>query len=113
MSKISAHVLDTALGRPAADLSIQLDLVLASGELQRVGGARTNSDGRVADLLAGRPLEARTYRVVFETGPYFERQQQPLFYPRVEVIFQVAAAHEQHHIPLLLSPYGYSTYRGS
>jgi len=113
MSKISAHVLDTALGRPAADLSIQLDVLLASGEYQRVGSARTNRDGRVGDLLDGQSLEARTYRVVFETGPYFERQQQPLFYPRVEVSFRVAAAQEHHHIPLLLSPYGYSTYRGS
>jgi 5-hydroxyisourate hydrolase len=113
MSKISAHVLDTSLGRPAANLSVRLDLLDALGAYRVLGTALTNADGRVSDLLSGQPLEASTYRVMFETEPYFVEKKLPVFYPRIEIVFRVASASEHYHIPLLLSPYGYSTYRGS
>ena len=111
-SKISAHVLDTALGRPAADLSVRLD-VLDAGAFRSLGAARTDADGRVAELLADLPLEARVYRVTFETEAYLLATQQEVFYPRVEVVFRVREGEGHYHIPLLLSPFGYSTYRGS
>jgi 5-hydroxyisourate hydrolase len=113
MSKISAHVLDTTRGRPAADLRVRLDVLDEQGSYREVAHAVTTRDGRIGDLLMGNPLEARTYRVVFEVEAYLVAAQQPVFYPRVEVTFRVHSTSEHYHIPLLLSPYGYSTYRGS
>jgi 5-hydroxyisourate hydrolase len=113
MSKISAHVLDTALGRPAADLTVRLDMLEHDGACRELTRTRTNADGRVTDLLAGQPLEMRTYRVLFETEAYLVATQQPVFYPRVEVVFRVRSPNESYHIPLLLSPHGYTTYRGT
>jgi 5-hydroxyisourate hydrolase len=112
MSKISAHVLDTALGKPAQGLLLRIDL-LAEGTFRNLGSDQTNSDGRVPDLLHGQALQAGTYRVVFDTEPYLRATGQNVFYPYVEIVFRVASASENYHIPLLLSPYGYSTYRGS
>ncbi|MET0284833.1 MAG: hydroxyisourate hydrolase [Polyangiales bacterium] len=112
MSKISAHVLDTALGKPARELALRID-VLEEGAFRNLGSDRTNADGRVSDLLHGRPLELGTDRVVFDTEPYLRATGQNVFYPYVEIVFRVARVDEHHHIPLLLSPYGYSTYRGS
>lgn len=112
MSKISAHVLDTALGKPAANLALRLD-VLEEGTFRNLGSEQTNSDGRVSDLLHGRALEAQTYRVVFDTEAYLRATGQTVFYPHVEIVFRVHEASEHFHIPLLLSPFGYSTYRGS
>ena len=74
----------------------------------------TDSSGRVTNLMSQGELEPRTYRLTFETGAYFTRNAQPVFtYPRVEVVFQIAATTEHYHIPLLISPFGYSTYRGT
>jgi len=118
VSKISCHVLDTALGRPARDLRITMDMQAsrvaeaALDAFTRVGEAITDENGRAGDLLRGTPLHPGTYRLTFETGAYFEQSAQPVFYPRVEVFFTVAAPSESYHIPLLLSPFGYSTYRG-
>jgi len=118
VSTISCHVLDTALGRPARDLQIALDVQSphavppATPAFTRVGEATTDEAGRAGDLLRGAPLRAGTYRLTFETGAYFAASAQPVFYPRVEVLFTVAAPNEPYHIPLLLSPFGYSTYRG-
>jgi hydroxyisourate hydrolase len=118
VSTISCHVLDTALGRPARDLRIALDVQLpgepppAPAAFTRVGEAITDGAGRAGDLLHGSSLRAGTYRLTFETGAYFEASGQPVFYPRVEVLFTVAGPNEPYHIPLLLSPFGYSTYRG-
>jgi 5-hydroxyisourate hydrolase len=112
MSRLSSHVLDLALGQPARGLGLRLDL-LEGGGWRPLAVAFTDDDGRVGDLLAGAPLEARTYRLTFETGSYFAASDRPSFYPRVEVTFDVTAPGQPHHIPLLLSPYGYSTYRGS
>lgn len=102
---LSTHVLDAALGRPAVDVAVRLDrdgVVLAE--------ARTDADGRVRELGA---LSAGTYRLTFDTGGYFAATGQQGFYPEVAVTFAVTDAERHHHVPLLLSPFAYSTYRGS
>jgi 5-hydroxyisourate hydrolase len=113
VSPITAHVLDTALGRPAAEVAVRLDALEPSGVWTTIAEGATNEDGRVNDLLIPGGLTRRTYRMTFATGPYFEATARPVFYPRVEVIFAVERPAEHHHIPLLLSPFGYSTYRGN
>lgn len=111
---ISTHVLDTASGRPAAGVGVILEQQGAGGELQQVSRARTDADGRVRELVPGAvDLAAGTYRLTFETGAYFESIDVQGFYPRVSVLFTVRDPTQHHHVPLLLSPYGYSTYRGS
>jgi 5-hydroxyisourate hydrolase len=112
MSRLTSHVLDLALGQPARGLALRLE-VLEAAHWRPLGASVTDADGRAGDLLAGAPLEARTYRLTFETGGYFAAAGRPSFYPRVEVTFDVAAPGDHHHVPLLLSPFGYSTYRGS
>jgi len=119
MSAITTHVLDVARGRPAAGVPIKLEI--ARGPSQSVpsqwselGRGETDADGRLRTLLAaGAPLEAGTYRITFDTRTYFEALATQSFYPEVSVVFEVRAASEHYHVPLLLSPYGYSTYRGS
>ncbi|MDQ3996495.1 MAG: hydroxyisourate hydrolase [Gemmatimonadota bacterium] len=111
---ISTHVLDTTTGRPAAGVGVVLERQGAGGELQHVSRARTDTDGRVRELVPGAvDLETGTYRVTFETGAYFETLEIEGFYPRVSVLFMVRDSSQHYHVPLLLSPYGYSTYRGS
>jgi 5-hydroxyisourate hydrolase len=111
---ISTHVLDTGTGRPAAGVGVVLERQGPAGELQPVSRARTDADGRVRELVPGAvDLEAGTYRLTFETGAYFETLELEGFYPRVSVLFSVRDPTQHHHVPLLLSPYGYSTYRGS
>lgn len=109
-SPITTHVLDTALGRPAAGVGVRL--VRVDGEIELASGT-TDDDGRVADLLAPGSLEPGTYRMVFATGPYLEATGREVFYPEVAVVFTITRPGEHYHIPLLLSPFGYSTYRGS
>ena len=104
MSGITTHVLDTARGRPAAGVPVLLERAVDTG-WQGVGRGTTDADGRVGDLLAVHPEEGR-YRLTFDTGAYSR------FYPEVTVTF-VVAGEEHYHVPLLLSPFGYSTYRGS
>jgi 5-hydroxyisourate hydrolase len=110
---ISSHVLDTALGLPARGLTVHLDLLVADGTWRRVATAVTNDDGRVHALADANALSEQTCRLSFETGAYFATAGRPIFFPRVEVIFLLAAGPSHYHIPLLLSPFGYSTYRGS
>ena len=111
---ISTHVLDVASGRPAPGVGVILERQGPGGELQQVSRARTDNDGRVRELVPGAvDLEAGTYRLTFETGAYFESIDSEGFYPRVSVLFMVRDPAQHHHVPLLLSPYGYSTYRGS
>ncbi|HVZ72950.1 MAG TPA: hydroxyisourate hydrolase [Polyangia bacterium] len=116
MKRISTHVLDVALGRPAAGVAVRLDLLppaSAGGGTVIVTSTATDDDGRVADLLDGAPLAAGVYRLTFQTGAYFAATGREAFYPRVQVTFEVTAPDQHHHVPLLLSPFGYSTYRGS
>ena len=108
-SHVTSHVLDATRGRPAAGVSIRLD-ALEDGSWAALADGITDADGRVSDLGPSR-LDVGVYRVVFDTAAYFE--DRPAFYPEVSVVFEVADASEHYHIPLLLSPFAYSTYRGS
>jgi 5-hydroxyisourate hydrolase len=108
---ITTHVLDVTRGRPAAGVGVLLSVRSGEGwrELER---ATTGPDGRAAfDPEAG--LSVATYRLRFETGDWFAGAGVRGFWPHVEIAFDVADPAEHHHVPLLLSPYGYSTYRGS
>jgi 5-hydroxyisourate hydrolase len=108
---LSTHVLDTARGRPAAGVAIELAR-LQHGERSVLRTAVTNADGRTdAPLLGPGELEVGAYELVFAIGDYFASQ--PSFYDVVTVRFVVEAPHEHHHVPLLVSPWAYSTYRGS
>mmetsp|Transcript_43266 Transcript_43266/g.108365 ORF Transcript_43266/g.108365 Transcript_43266/m.108365 type:complete len:116 (+) Transcript_43266:127-474(+) len=110
---ITSHVLDTALGRPAQGVPITLS-VLSGSEWSVLGRAKTNSDGRAPELLpVDYKLAKGVYKCMFQTGAYYEATGQKGFYPEVPVIFEVVETTEHYHIPLLLSPFGYSTYRGS
>jgi 5-hydroxyisourate hydrolase len=113
MSSITCHVLDTALGRPAAGVQVRLERRDPTVGWLRLSEATTNSDGRVARFEPALALVSGEHRISFETGAYFAHGGRPVFYPRVEVTFVVASPSEHYHIPLLLSPFGYSTYRGS
>ncbi len=116
MGQLSTHVLDTARGRPAAGLEVQLWRV--SGEARaRLSLTTTNEDGRTdAPLLEGDAFSAGVYELEFGAGPYLRQHfalPDPLFLDRVIVRFGVSDADTRYHVPLLLTPYGYSTYRGS
>lgn len=117
MSNISTHVLDTAAGRPAAGMHVRLEIQTGGreGEPWKIlAQAVTDSDGRVKALVPeGTLLAEGVYRITFDTANYFRDQKQNTFYPEVKVTFFVADAAQHYHVPLLLSPFGYSTYRGS
>jgi 5-hydroxyisourate hydrolase len=113
MSPITAHVLDTTLGKPAGGLGVRLDVLETDGEWRSLTAGVTDSDGRVAGLIGPGTLEARIYRLTFEVGSYHREHGRSGFYPWVDVVFSVVDTGAHHHIPLLLSPFGYSTYRGS
>jgi 5-hydroxyisourate hydrolase len=109
---ITTHVLDTARGLPASGVPIVLERATGDG-WELVGHGATDADGRARDLVAqGTALSAGRYRLTFDTGAYFRGRDEAAFYPEVAVVFTVASD-EHHHVPLLLSPFGYSTYRGS
>jgi 5-hydroxyisourate hydrolase len=110
-SPITTHILDTSLGRPAAGVEVRLYRMGDSDE--EIGRGVTNEDGRVADLSSPGSLTAGTYRIHFAIEPYFAAQARAAFYPHVDITFVVRAPGEHYHVPLLLNPYGYSTYRGS
>ena len=102
---LTTHVLDTASGRPASGLLIRLEKSI-TGQFERVGEGTTNADGRLdSPLLEASDWGAGIYRIRFETGAYFAARKQSCF--------EVRTPSEHHHVPLLLSPYGFSTYRGS
>lgn len=105
---ISTHILDTARGRPAEGVAV----VLFGPEGKELARGTTNADGRVKPLLESIPA-AGNYRLVFEVAPYFEKLGTQSFYPHVTIDFKVAAPGEHYHVPLLLNPFGFSTYRGS
>jgi 5-hydroxyisourate hydrolase len=113
MSPITSHVLDTALGVPARNLAVRIDRLDPGGSWTTLGEAFTDDDGRISDFPGTAELRDGTYRVTFDTGAYFEAAKRPVFFPLVNVVFRVAGAQGHYHIPLLLSPFGYSTYRGS
>jgi len=114
MTGISTHVLDTAKGTPARDLPVRLEREESSGQWSVIGLARSGSDGRCGQLLPqGQELSPGTYRLAFDNASYFEAQGVAALYPVVQVTFSVRKGETNFHIPLLLSPHGYTTYRGS
>ncbi len=109
MSGLSTHILDTAAGKPASGVLVRLfrrdvEIFFAS----------TNADGRIPRLLPeGTPLDVGVYRLLFEVADYFAKQDARAFYPEVAISFEIHDATAHYHVPLLISPYGYTTYRGS
>jgi 5-hydroxyisourate hydrolase len=111
---ITTHVLDTSLGLPAANVAVALEWIDAYGESALLGETRTDADGRARDLLtSSHVLKAGRYRLSFDTGGYFTMTRRETFYPMVTITFDIRDAAQHYHVPLLVSPYGYSTYRGS
>lgn len=110
---ITTHVLDTALGRPACGIKVSLEVLSAGSGWTQVAWGTTDDDGRVRELLPDPYLTERRYRLVFDTASYFSTQGVTAFYPVVIVVFEIADPAANYHVPLLLSPFGYSTYRGS
>ena len=114
MSAITTHVLDLERGRPAAGMPVRLEHRSPDRGWVKLADRVTDADGRVGDLLAPGVLpEAGRYRITFETGEYFRARAESSFYPEACVTFEVGDREQHYHVPLLLSPFGYSTYRGS
>ena len=112
MSGISTHILDISLGRPAANVPVVLERAESQHWLSCVS-AVTNADGRCPELLAPAKVGAGRYRITFEVSAYFAARKQQSLYPEIGIVFMVLEGEQNYHIPLLLSPFGYSTYRGS
>lgn len=114
MSAITTHVLDVSIGRPAAGVSVTLERRSYDEIWEIIGNRETDTDGRVLDLISGEGvLSVAVYRLTFETGEYFKARQVESFYQDVTVAFRIDDPAQHYHVPLLLSPFGYSTYRGS
>jgi 5-hydroxyisourate hydrolase len=116
MSSITSHVLDIALGQPARNLRARLE------RLEAIEGAQdwttlaeglTDEDGRIKAFSPDGAIKTGTYRLCFDTRTYLEASGRPVFYPQIDIVFSVDREGERYHVPLLLSPFGYSTYRGS
>ena len=113
MSGITTHVLDTARGRPAGGVPVLLEFQAEEG-WREIGRAETDADGRARHLLpAGFVLSPGIYRLTFDVETYFRAEGMEGFYPQAAIVFHVRETDQHYHVPLLLSPYGYSTYRGS
>lgn len=114
MATLSTHVLDTSRGRPAGGIEISLERLNAGDGWSPLSQGVTDDDGRVKQfVLTEQDLGAGTYRLVFSIGKYFEQLKQKSFYPEVSVTFMIETGAQHYHVPLLISPFGYSTYRGS
>ncbi len=114
MNRITTHVLDTSRGRPAADLAVTLERIEHDGGFAEVGKGRTDPDGRARALVPeGAVVVPGRYRLRFDTGAWFSTEGIETFFPEVMVEFEVTETGGHYHVPLLLSPYGYSTYRGT
>jgi 5-hydroxyisourate hydrolase len=115
---ITTHVLDISIGRPAAGVPVELErrpesVFGTQGDFEPVGHGTTDADGRQRGLTPEGPVEPGTYRLRFKTADYFAARNITGFYPVVEIQFVVEDGQQHYHVPLLLSPFGYSTYRGS
>jgi 5-hydroxyisourate hydrolase len=114
VSGITTHVLDVSIGRPAAGVTVALDRQMEAGEWVNIGTQTTDVDGRARELTTDAlELPEGTYRLTFDVGSYFGGKGTESFYQNVVIAFSVRDASQHYHVPLLLSPFGYSTYRGS
>jgi 5-hydroxyisourate hydrolase len=114
MSAITTHVLDTSRGRPATGVPVVLERRLPDHTWTMIGTGETDQDGRVRALVAGNaPLIPGTYRLILDTQRYFDTVGVQSFYPSIAVTFEAVPGEPHYHIPVLLSPFGYTTYRGS
>lgn len=113
MSKITTHILDVSKGKPAAGVTVKLFSLNKNSEWKEIGNGITNTDGRVIDLLQKDIIpEKGIYKIKFMTGEFFKKNNTAGFYPFVEIVFEIDSS-EHYHIPILISPFGYTTYRGS
>jgi 5-hydroxyisourate hydrolase len=113
MSAITTHVVDVSIGKPAAAVPVILEVEDVGTGWKQLGRGQTDKDGRLPDLLGTATLVEGTYRLTFDTHAYFAGRKVESLYPQVTVVFSVLESNRDYHIPLLLSPFGYSTYRGS
>src|SRR5258705_9087060 len=110
MSQITTHILDTSVGKPAPGVPVMLEQKI-SDNWKKIAEVVTNEDGRVTNLLDKKKiLENGIYRLIFETAAYFSNQNKKSFYPRITIEFEIFDS-SHYHVPLLLNPFGYSTYR--
>ena len=113
MSWLTTHILDTSLGKPAANVVVVCELE-QDAAFKEVARGTTDADGRLRSLFADcLSIKPGIYRLSFETGEYFATLQQKTFFPRVQIVFEVLPGEQHYHVPILISPFGYSTYRGS
>ena len=113
MSGITTHVLDVSIGKPAAGIDVRLERKKGHGEWETIGVQRTDSDGRAKELYSEDELTIGSYRLSFDVGSYFGDKNIESFYDAIVIEFQLRVPSQHYHVPLLLSPFGYSTYRGS
>ena len=110
---ITTHILDVSIGKPAAGVRVALARI-EDAERTPIGAGVTDADGRLKNLVPNAPGQnAGVFELTFEVGPYFSAREIRPFYPRVTVTFEITDATQHYHVPLLISPFGYSTYRGS
>jgi 5-hydroxyisourate hydrolase len=112
MSGITTHVLDTSSGHPAIGVKVVLQ-ILSGREWTDVGGGLTDANGRCNSLLGDQSLTAGAFRLLFDAGAYYRELHKDTFYTEIPIVFEVRQPEAHYHVPLLLSPFGYSTYRGS
>jgi len=115
MATLSTHILDTTRGRPAEGVEVSLE-TQDGPSWRSIGGGTTNADGRIQAIVQeGEAFDPGVYRITFSTGAYFAARDTEAFYPSVSILFEVpeSGRDEHFHVPLLLNPFGYSTYRGS
>jgi 5-hydroxyisourate hydrolase len=114
VSPITSHVLDTAAGKPAGGIAVVLEIAQAGDRWTELARGKTDDNGRIGQFVPVlEALEPASYRLRFLTGPYFAATGVAGFYPEVDVIIQIDDPAQHYHVPLLLSPFGYTTYRGS
>lgn len=113
MSAVTTHVLDTSRGMPAVGVPVSLEVRAEDGTWKAMGRGATDSDGRAQMLPGGENVARGVYRLTFDTAAYFLALNVQGFYPEVQIAFEVRDPSQHYHVPLLLSRYGYSTYRGS